>query len=160
MKKLFILLMLCSIPALADCDITSSKSEDLDKLVISTDVPAWLKDGTIIIRKANGEESKVSTNLFKVVPRKQQFIVTKTKQTDTLHCGAEKSYANRFSALGGSGPKGNLTTTQVSPSQVRVETNSGFVGGLQYQRKLSNRFSVGAQVQTNESASMLLGIDF
>lgn len=62
---------------------------------------------------------------------------------------------NRISLLAGVGPT-NLT--QVSPTQVNLVT--GLVGGLQYQRSLTDDFNLGVQVQTNKTVLGSVGFDF
>ncbi len=140
-----------------DCKTTSSAETAEDALNINTDVPNHLKGAKIIIRLADGKESEVPAEKYKVVPRKQQFIVTKTKQTDLVEC--KNVDKNRVSVLGGQGPKPGLDKEATS-KKVTVESKTGLVGGLQYQRKLGDTFSVGGQLQTNESVLLGIGVDF
>jgi hypothetical protein len=155
--------LLFSLPAIASDDCKTSTGEELamERLEINTDVPKWLQGATIIVKQADGKESIVSADKFKVVPRKQQFIVTKTKQESVTMCkteGASRKH-NRVSLLGGYGSNGKLSTTS-SASKATVEQEYGPVGGLQYQRSLSDTLSIGVQGQTNKNSSLLLGIDF
>lgn len=141
-----------------DCSTTSSSASIEEQLEISTDVPNFLKDAKIVVILPDGRSSEVPAKLFKVVPRKQQFIVTKTKETEKMVCKPEEK-KNRISILGGAGPKGNLSVSS-DGSKVIVQTDSGAIGGMSYQRKVSDRMSIGAQVQTNESALISVGVDF
>ena len=161
-KLLFVLIMVTlGIAAFGsdDCETTKSAEQAEETLEIKTDVPKWLEGATITIRQADGKESTVPAEKFKVVPRKQQFIVTKTKQSQVTMCKAEQK-KNRISVLGGAGPSGNLKATTLSPSKAQVETGPGAVGGLQYQRKLGETFNAGAQVQTNGTGLLSIGVDF
>jgi len=161
MKKFFMILILYS-PVLAlaseNCSTTSGEEAVQEQLEIKTDVPSHLKGATIIVRLADGRETTVPAEQFKVVPRQQQFIVTKTKQLDKTVCSAEVN-KNRVSLLGGNGPKEGLTRT-VDGNTVTVESKTGVVSGLQYQRLITDRISVGGQIQSNESALINVGLDF
>jgi hypothetical protein len=161
MKNLFIILVLC-FPmftlAAENCSTTSEAATVEEQLEIKTDVPKHLVGATICVKQADGKESCVPAEKFKVVARKQQFIVTKTKQLDKTMCSAELN-KNRVSLLAGNGPKEGLDKT-VTPTQVTIESRTGAVGGLQYQRLITDKISVGAQLQTNESALINVGLDF
>lgn len=67
---------------------------------------------------------------------------------------------NRVSLVLGRGLQRGLTVSYPDSSTTRVENEIGFVGGLQYQRLLTRRFSLGAQIQTNKTVSILGGLDF
>ena len=147
------------------CKTTTSDQSVEDQLEIKTDVPSHLKGATICVKQADGKESCVPAEKFKVVARKQQFIVTKVKTTDTTTCTVfekadkEEKEKNRISLLAGNGPKEGLERTN-SGSKVTVESRVGVIGGVQYQRLLTERVSVGAQLQSNESALVNIGLDF
>ena len=154
-----ILLLLCLIPMTsfaADCAETTSEAVTTETLVLKTDVPAHLKGATITVRTADGRESTVPAEKFKVVPRMQQYVVTKTKQETMKTCGPNK---NRLSVLGGNGSKSGLVSS-TNGKTVEVESKVGFVGGAQYQRMLNDTISLGVQGQTNKTCSLLIGIDF
>ena len=161
MKYVLALLTLVSLSSLAQesCTDMVSHSEAKDQLKIDTKTPKHLKGATIIIRQADGKETSVPAERFKVVPRKQQFIVTKVETTMAVHCFTNNPRKNRASLLGGYGAKNGLTTTTVGTTTT-VESKSGVVGGAQYQRMLNKRLSVGLQGQTNETGSVLLGLDW
>ena len=149
----YLILFLLSAAAMADCTTTSE--EVAAQQEITTDVPAHLKGATITVRLADGRESSVPAEQYKVVPRKQQFLVSRYVQRETC----SNALKNRVSVLGGAGPSNRLKVKQTG-STVEVSTATGAVGGLQYERNLNDRFSVGAQVQTNESALLLFGVGF
>jgi hypothetical protein len=143
-----------------DCTSQESAAEAKEMLEIKTDVPSHLKGAVIIVRLADGRETTVPAEKFKVVPRMQQFVVTKTEKTKVTSCVTNKPNKNRVSLLGGHGTKEGLDSRQVNPNLVEVESRTGLVGGLQYQRMLNDRISVGVQGQTNETGSLLIGLDF
>lgn len=132
--------------------------------VINTDVPNFLKGAMITVTLADGKTSTVSAEKFKVVPRKQQFITTRTEKTKVISCTTPSNYKNRVSVLGGHGAKGGLDTNSSNyPNEVDVSSKTGFVAGLQYQRALpfiSDRLNIGVQGQTNKTFSGMLGLDF
>lgn len=160
MKYLITILLLTSFPVFAEenCSTTLSSEEVKDRLEIKTDVPSHLKGATIIVRRADGKETSVPAELFKVVPRKQQFITTKTSTQETTICRNELN-RNRISVLGGRGPKEGLDRDN-SGNKVSVESRVGAVAGIQYQRLLTEKVSIGAQVQSNNSGLLNIGLDF
>jgi hypothetical protein len=158
MKKLLFILMLC-VPGYAfalDCSTTSNAEVVKETTEITTDVPSHLRGAVIVVRLADGRETTVPAEKFKVVPRSQQFIVSKTYQLNRQVCSPEK---NRLSLLGGNGPKEGLNRYKTA-TKVTVESDVGAVGGVQYQRLLDHGLSLGIQGQSNESVLVNIGIDF
>ena len=156
MKKLIIAALFLSGTVYAGETCSETAEQAIEQKEIKTDVPKFLEGATITVQLKDGRESRVPAERFKVVPRKQQFLVTKTKST--MLCKASEK--NRVSVLGGYGTKASLSKTVNSPSDTTVKTNEGAVGGLQYQRKVSNRLSIGAQGQSNKTVSIIVGVDF
>jgi hypothetical protein len=156
-----LLLLLLATNAMADCQTTIDTEMVTATTVITTDVPAHLKGATITIRLANGKESSVPAELFKVVPRKRQEVVLeKTQNVNTVCTNTEiATNKNRVSALGGYGSRNKLATSTTSTT-VEVENSRGLVGGLQYQRLITDELSIGAQAQTNKTGLLLIGLDF
>jgi len=162
MKTLIALLLLVSGISYAGeptCSEQTSAEEVTGQLEINTDVPSHLKGATIIVRQADGKESSVPAEKFKVVPRKQQFLTTRTERSKVLSCTTNTPRANRVSLLGGHGSQSGLKSTS-NGTTTEVESNVGLVGGAQYQRMLTDRLSVGVQGQTNKTGSVLIGVDF
>ena len=154
----YLLLSLISLSILAEeCSTTLSEEQVVEKQILTTDVPKHLEGAKIIIKLADGRESEVPAEKFKVVPRKQQFLVTKLKQNSDTVCNVKNK--NRVAALVGRGPKEGLNRDTGS-NQVDVSSRVGANAGVQYQRLLNNNFSVGGQIQSNKSAAVLIGIDF
>ena len=162
MNKLIMLMLLVAGNAQGgepQCTEQVGQAEAKEKLEITTDVPSHLKGATITIKQADGRESTVPAERFKVVPRMQQFIVTKLETSKVTSCTTNEPRKNRVSLLGGYGARNGLKVT-TSGSVTTVESSSGAVGGAQYQRMLGERWSIGVQGQTNETGSLLLGLDF
>ena len=126
----------------------------LSSAVKAEEVPPFLKDAEIVVNLTNGNKAKFSANEWKVVPR-----IDKPKAKPIV-ISVKPESKNRLSALGGYGALASVKQRSVAPGSVQVDTNEGFVGGLQYQRKLNDRFSLGAQGQTNKTFSLLFGLDF
>ncbi len=142
-----------------NCETSAVSTYVDDAYNITTDVPNYLKGATITVRLKDGRESTVPAERFKVVPRKQQFLVKTIKSDKTVSCTTNEPRKNRVSVLGGHGAQEGLKST-TSGSTTTVESNVGLVGGAQYQRMLNDRWSLGVQGQTNKTGSLLLGIDF
>ena len=175
MKKLFLMAALITSSvsfASPQCVTTTDAEQITGQLVIDTKVPKHLKGAVIIVRQADGKETIVPAEKFKVVPRKQQYLTTKTATDTVTMCKNETVVEklvqadilrNRVAVGVGKGPKGGLKTTR-SADRVTVETSTGVVGSLQYQRTLHHLFddklNVGAQIQTNKTIMGTVGTDF
>ena len=140
------------------CQTRVNENSVEEKLEIKTDVPKHLEGATIIVRLKDGTESAVPAEKFKVVPRKQQFITTKVVSSHHTVCSSEKE-KNRVSLLAGDGPQNDLNVKK-TPTKVTVESSLGAVGGVQYQRLITDDISIGGQLQTNDSVLVNIGIDF
>jgi hypothetical protein len=157
--RLLLVLLLAAVTFGDDCVKESSQDEVTGQHVISTDVPRHLVGAVIIVRRADGKESQVPAERFKVVPRKQQFVTKEITRQQRLVCKAEEK-KNRLSAVGGVGPKTGFDKSTPTPTSLQVENRAGAVFGLQYQRKIIKDLSVGIQGQSNSTGSILVGIDF
>ena len=164
MKYITILGLLFSMNVFASpvCTKDLSTVDAEEQMEIKTDVPNHLKGATITVKLADGRESTVPAENFKVVPRKQQFLVTKTVSTEVFTCTvAGENQKNRVSLLGGHGAKEGLNVSRdESTGSASVESRVGLVGGLQYQRLVFDQLSLGIQGQTNKTGSLLIGLDF
>lgn len=169
MKSLMIaLLFLFPVFAMADeqasCESKTDSEQVTGQLEINTDVPKWLKGATITVRTADGRESTVPAEKFKVVPRKQQYLTTKTLQQQTLTCTSKAHVRrHRLAAFAGHGAQGGLNVDRSkAPFETSVESKVGIVGTGQYQYLLpvlDDRFSLGLQIQTNETVSAGIGFE-
>lgn len=141
------------------CVISSQQEEIQETKLITTDVPKHLKGAVILIIQVDGSKSAVPAELFKVVPRKQQRIVTKVATNTQKVCKEFGLLKNRVSVLGGSGVKAGLDK-DLKDGSVDVKSRTGFVGGVQYQRLLNEKISVGVQGQSNRTGLISVGLDF
>lgn len=161
MRSFITILLLCS-PLSAFCAENCSTSSKVDsskeRMEIKTDVPKFLEGATIVVRLKDGTETSVPAEKFKVVARKQQFIITLIQQDTTTLCSAEIN-KNRISLNVGQGPKGTLSTTKTA-SKVEIESQVGTIGGLQYQRLITDKISISGQVLNNDTGLLGVGLDF
>lgn len=169
MKNLLMISLLflsVNVNAKTQCQTSSSEEQVEEQMEIKTDVPKHLEGATITITLKDGRQSTVPAEKFKVVPRKQQFIVTKTARSSKEMCTTNETQRNRVSVLAGHGAKEGLDSNRrASPDEVVVESRVGAVFGAQYQYKtdakiLDMPLSIGVQGQTNKTGSVVLGLDF
>ncbi len=167
MKYAIILLtmFLTNVYAKADTCSTETSAEQVEEQAeIKTDVPKHLIGAKIIVRLADGGESEVPAEKFKVVPRLQQYLVTKVSKNTVKSCTKLDDKRHRVSLMAGEAPTGHLDRDG-NTAKTTIESERGIVGGAQYQyrtgvRVLNLPVSVGGQLQTNESGAVLLGVDF
>jgi len=167
MKKLLIALLFITINSYAaeECNTSAASEEVKEKLEIKTDVPKHLEGATITVKLKDGRETTVPAERFKVVPRLQQFITTKTQVSTSTVCKSPTK-KHRVSVLAGKAPKTGVATDNSNfPNKVAVESRYGTNTGLQYQYKtdtkiLGHEISVGGQVQSNDSAAGVIGLEF
>lgn len=162
MKTLFAVFFVLVSSALAAepvCTTTESAIEATRTRTLDASVPGFLKGATITVKLADGRESTVPAEKFKVVPRAQQFVVEHTEHVIRTECSSNTPNKNRVSGLIGHGAQAGLSSSVSGPT-TEVESNVGLVGGAQYQRMLNDTLSVGVQGQTNKTGSILIGIDF
>ncbi len=97
----------------------------------------------IVVEKVVEVEKPTVKILYVDRPVIQKQVVTK------------KNKKNRISLLGGVGPVG-LT----QPSSTEIDLVRGPVGGIMYQRLITDRVSLGIQGQTNSTVLGIVGWDF
>lgn len=119
--------------------------------ILAEEVPANLKDATIVVNLKDGSKANFSANDWKVVPRidKPKAIKIEEKNSDLN---------NRLAISGGVGPQGYHS--KQSSSEVNISNRNKDVFGLSYQRKITRRLSLGAQAITNGTYLLDLGLDF
>ena len=166
MSRVFVLcLMLVASVSMAGervCSEQVVKAEMKEAVDVNTAVPSFLKGAVIIVRQPDGRESVVPASRFKVVPRKQQFVVAVVEVQKSQSCTVTEgspAAKNRLSLVAGLGPQGRMKVA-ASPTLIEIEEKMGPVVGLQYQWLVSESFSVGIQGQSNQTGSLLLGLDF
>jgi len=157
--KTLLLLLLATNSYANNCSSNTTVDEAISYYNIDANTPNHLKGATITVTLANGKSSTVPAERFKVVPRFQQYIIKTAQNTTTETCTINDPNKNRVSALGGYGSRNKLSTSTTG-NTVEVENSRGLVGGLQYQRLITDVLSVGAQAQTNKTGLLLIGLDF
>ncbi len=163
-KMLLIIFTITSTIVMADenCSDTQTLNSATEQMEIKTDVPKFLEGATICVKLADGKESCVPAEKFKVVARKQQFVVTKETTSTLRVCSANQK--NRISVLAGKAATGGLDRSR-SGNTESVSTEYDTALGLQYQRQLNLKvldlpLSIGGQLQNNGSALGTIGVDF
>lgn len=155
MKKILFLLILVSVNTLA-----------ADEKPV---VPELLKDSKIVTTLKSGKQVSFDGNEWMVVRRKAPkkishevllptipFIV-KEELTASVHKQPAQKM-NRARLIGGVGPRGFDSTTKAN--YVEINSKSGVIGGVGYDRLLNEAVSVGGQVLSNGTMALSLGLDF
>lgn len=130
-------------------------------VAFAEEVPAYMKDGVITVKLKNGKEYTYSTNEWKVVRRgtsKPKEVLKEAEQAPKV-AEAPKPLKNRFRLLGGYGYTGGLKVTKDATS-AEITPKKGFVGGVGYDRLLTDKISGGATVLSNDSLLLNLGLDY
>lgn len=91
------------------------------------------------------------------IKKRDQEIVALKKQIEESN--KEPKRKNRISLLAGQGPQEGLKQER-NGSSVSVESKVGMIGGLQYQRLITDRVNLGLQLQTNKTILGSVGLDF
>jgi hypothetical protein len=166
MKKLIIAIIVSYLPnnVYANCSEVISDEAELEVYDVNTDVPKDLKGAVIIVKDRKGREHKMDINKFKVVPRQQQFIVTKVMEQKLVSCHTtsyidKELKRSRIGVALGKGPTSKLDREN-KPNSVTVETKHEGVGAIQYQYLVDDTVSIGGQIQTNQTGLLGVGVDF
>ena len=157
---MFILILLFNLVFASDCTDVQTTNAEVQTSEITTDVPKHLQDAVIVIRLKDGRESKVSSNQFKVVPRKQQHLITEVKTHTERVCKVSGKEKNLL-MVGGRRDHKNLDT-RVNGKTVTVESEKGLVLDAAYMRQniFDTNLGVGAGVDTNGVVKGLVGFEF
>lgn len=157
---MFILIFLMNLAMAADCTDVQTVNAEVQTSTITTDVPKHLQDATIIIRTKDGRESQVSANKFKVVPRKQQHLITEVKTHTERVCKVSGKEKNLLMVGGRRDHKG--LDTRVVGKTATVESEKGLVLDAAYMRQniLNTNLGVGAGVDTNGTLKGMIGVEF
>lgn len=143
--------MMLSQAAKAD---TCTKSIESTQVVTTTNVPPALVGAVVRVTMINGQTYDFDSNEYMVVRRKQE----RTVKSKLLICRPEVK-RNRVSLLAGQGAQAGLSTKKSGPN-AEVESNVGLVVGGQYQRLVTDKVSVGVQIQSSETALGVIGLEF
>lgn len=157
---MYILTLIMSFVFASDCTDVQQKEEIKEERLINTDVPKHLQDATIIIRTKDGRESTISANQFKVVPRKQQFIVTKVKEHTERTCKVSGKEKNLL-MFGGRRDHKDIDTNVVGKTAT-VSSEKGLVVDATYMRQnvLDSKLGVGAGIDSNGVVRGVVGVEF
>lgn len=167
MKKYYFLMLVVlgvvalSISAKAEtCTVDVVTSESEANHVINTDVPKHLQDAVIIVRTKDGRESQVSANQFKVVPRKQQRLVTVVKYNTQRTCKVNTKDKNLL-MVGGRRDHRDLDI-RVNGKTATVESEKGLVLDAAYMRQnlFDSALGIGAGIDTNGTLRGIIGVEF
>ena len=157
MKNLIYTLLMLACCARVHAAENCREAAVTESKIIGDELPAHLKGKSIVIvdNATNQVQYVFKTEEFKVVRRKREVMITK----ELITCRKFESAPNRVSVLGGQGPTGHLDR-QGNTDHTTVSTDVDFVGGVQYQRMLSERLSIGVQVQSSKTTLGVIGLDF
>jgi len=130
------------------------------------EVPSYLKDATITVTLKNGKTYSYSANEYFVAKRGQKKSESSSPLGPVASEPAQKASQpvassqnkNRIRAFGGVGPTGFSSSS--NGSSLSVQTKSGAVGGVGYDRMVSDKVSVGGQAISNGTVTIGVGLDF
>lgn len=135
------------------------------ELANATEKPKYLEGAEITVTLKNGKKYKFKSEEYAVVKRDQMLSSLKIKaelaevkekiKTKKL----VKNRKNRIYVLGGYGNTHKLETS-TNGSTYETKNKKGFVGGVGYQRKVTEKVNVGIQAQTNGTGNLSVGLDF
>jgi hypothetical protein len=150
MKKMLFLLVLISVNVVA-----------ADEKPI---IPELLKDSKIVTTLKNGKQVSFDGNEWMVVRRKapkkleEKLVLLPSDQSAAQVRKQPAQKMNRARLIGGVGPKGFDSTTKAN--YVEINSKSGVIGGIGYDRLLNEAVSIGGQVLSNGTMALSLGLDF
>jgi hypothetical protein len=150
MKKMLFLLILVSVNTLA-----------ADEKPI---VPELLKDSKIVTTLKSGKQVSFDGNEWMVVRRKapkkleEKLVLLPAQESSSPIHKQPAQKMNRARLIGGVGPRGFDSTTKAN--YVEINSKSGVIGGVGYDRLLNEAVSVGGQVLSNGTMALSLGLDF
>jgi hypothetical protein len=164
--NIILLIIFISLSAMASeaCKEQLDLQTEKVEYVVNSKIPNHLKGAVIIVRKANGEESKVPAEKFMVVPRKQKTVLGENvKEKKTVLC-SEKSKKNLFFV----DAKREITDLDVSTSSglnsssAKVSAKKELVPSVNLYRRdvFDSPFGLGVGLDTNGSVKGMVGIDF
>lgn len=122
------------------------------------ELPAFMKGATISVTLKDGRTYQFKSETHKVVPRLGDMAAAPATSRSKRKPEEAKSGKNRVRLLGGYGRTG--LATENNGSTVTVRTSSGLVGGVGYDRMISERWSLGGQALSNGTYTLGVGLDF
>lgn len=158
---MYILTLIMSLAFASDCTDVQQKQEVKEEQVITTDVPNRLVGKEICIRDPKtGVSDCFSTEKFKVVPRKQQRIVTKVTEHTERTCKVAGKEKNLL-MVGGRRDHKDIDTNVVGKTAT-VSSEKGLVVDATYMRQnvLDSKLGVGAGIDSNGTLRGVVGVEF
>lgn len=143
-----------------ECKTLSKSDVQEVKEDVNTEVPKGMEGAVIIVRTKDGRESSVPIEKYKVVPRKQQFKVTKTNTTEKMLCEADET--KNMIVVGGRKDHRDLDVDVSSDGKTAsVVSEKGLVLDASYiRRKAIGPVGAGVGIDTNGTPKAMLSIDF
>lgn len=136
---------------------------------VYAEMPKYLEGATVTVTLKNGKTYEYKSEDMAVVKRANLGVhKNEAKQTrKALATVAKKiknkklvkNKKNRIYGLIGYGNTGSLDVS-TNGSTYETKHSRGAVGGIGYQRKVSEDLNLGVQVQTNGTTSLSVGTDF
>jgi hypothetical protein len=153
-----------------ECSSEQLVSSQVDTMELKTDVPKFLVGATICVKRADGAQSCVPAEKFKVVPRKQQFVVTQVTKNKVTNCSTivekivKEKVENKKNTVYTDVRKDHqdLKTEYNGNKSVSIESEKGIVPSINYYRRevFDTPIGAGVGVDTNGTVRGALGIDF
>jgi hypothetical protein len=130
------------------------------------EVPKMFVDSKIVVTLKDGKQFTFDGNEWMVVRRKAKKSIAilapknESKKENKVAKSEEKDNKNknRIRLMGGIGPSGFDTTKR--RNSVEVETTEDILGGVGYDRLITEEWSLGGQVLSNGTYTIGLGLDF
>lgn len=160
---MFILILLLNMVFASDCTDVQTVNAQVQTSTITTDVPKHLEDAEVCILYKSGPNLGyhcVPAKKFKVVPRKQQHLVTEVKTHTERVCKVSGKEKNLL-MVGGRRDHKDLDTRVVG-NTATVESEKGLVLDAAYMRQniFDSKLGVGAGVDTNGTLRGVIGVEF
>lgn len=111
----------------------------------------YMKDGVIRVTLTDGQTYTFSLNDWKVVPRVQEAPAPTPAPAPQVVVRevTREERKNTLTLRGGYGRTGNLDVQTPAPGTVQVNPSSGFIFGLGYSRRLTEKYSLGGSLMNN-----------
>ena len=163
--KIFIITTLLTISSFANATECKKMSEEksADEVQdVNSSVPKGLEGSVIIVRTKDGKESSVPIEKFKVVPRAQQFKVTKTKVTEKMLCEVDVLPDKNMVMVGARRDHVNLESSVSNDKKsATISSKKDIVVDAAYMRtRVLGPVGAGVGIDTNGVVKGILGVEF
>lgn len=122
-------------------------------------MPKYLDGAEVTVTLKNGKTYIYKSEDMAVVPRVSLGTTLVLQKTVRKVKKLVKDKKNRLYGMVGQGPNGDLDVS-TNGSRYKIEHDRGGVLGIGYQRKMTEEFNLGVQIQNNQTTSLTLGLDF